>query len=655
MKKIFIIFVICEIFLQAQKPNHLLGQTSPYLKQHLYNPVNWYPWNKIALKKVKKEHKLIFLSIGYSTCHWCQVMEKESFSNKKLATILNKYYISIKVDEEEMPTIDKKYQNLYQKIYHKPGGWPLTVILNQNLKPIFIAKYVPLEAAYGSKGLMNIALHFGKLYKNHKAIEILKSKYKNKFYHLQKYNNISKIYLNNILKEYDRRYKGFGKKAKYPHPSTLELLFDIYKTSKNKEALKIFLDTLKTMQKSSLYDQISGGFFRYTIDREWKSPHFEKMLYSNALLLPLYVKAYEMTKNHNFKNLVIKTVKEFDTRFIYKNGLYFSASDANSENMEGGYYLFIYKNTLKELIKNGISKKNAIDSLHHLDITEDGNYDSVYALPYLRDDKAPKNFDKIMKILQKIRNKRKFPFVDKKLILSWNSMMIKAKIEASKIDPKYKKEALRSLKSLIKLFQKDNGDLYHQTLSGLKPKQKGVLEDYAYFCSALLEAYEKSFDVKFLENANKVAKLAIKKFYKKGQWYLSENHEVKADSNDNYYTSSMSVMVENLLKLAVLESSLKYQIIAKNSIKQFLPIAVIHPIKNAKILDDFIKQKTGIITIKSSKANLIRYKKEISKINYPFLLQKAIKIDNFLSCDDRSCFGYGDFDSVKRKIRQRGI
>ena len=652
-------FLACFLLatsLFANKPNHLLGQTSPYLKQHLYNPVDWYPWGKKAFLKAKKEHKMIFLSIGYSTCHWCHVMENESFSDKKVAKLLNKYFVSIKVDKEEMPQVDKYYQKLYQNIYKRRGGWPLNVFLTEDMKPFLIAKYIPKTDAYGSTGLTKLVEKLGKIYQKDRstikklANQIINKENLTKKISTTKQKDIIKKGFKNIKNSFDKKYKGFGENAKYPKSSVLNFLIDYYKVYNDKNSFDMVVSTLKKMQKSSIYDIISGGFFRYTTDREWNSPHFEKMLYSNAQIIDIYVKVYRLTHIKEFKNTIKKSINEFDKHFSSKERLYYSASDANSNGMEGGYYLFKYDTILQKVLSFGANKQEALETFKYLDIEKEGNYDSEYALPFAKGEKKPKSFEKLVTILRQIKEKRAFPFLDKKIITSWNAMMIKTKLDASDIFPKYKKEALKSLQSLLKLMQKSDSSLFHQTLSGTKPTQKGVLEDYAYLCDALLSAYETTLDKKYLDNAFILAKIAIKKFYLKKRWYLDEDKMTLADGDDRYYTSSLSIMLKDILNLATLKSSIELKKIFTKSTFAFKNEMIRNSLKYAQMLDNLLKYQEKIVVIKSNRKNLLKHKKEIAKIDYPFLLKEAIKSDKFLSCNLSNCFGYGTFKKVKKAI-----
>ena len=599
--------------------------------------------------KAEKEHKPIFLSIGYSTCHWCEVMNKESFENPHIASLINRYFVPILVDKEQMPDIDSYYQNIYKKIYRKKGGWPLTIMMSENKEPFFIGKYIPSIDSYGVLGLNHLLPIYGKAYRDKKGLIDKKIAFFKKVIAKSENNQtVSKNDTIDILyKEFDKEYGGFGKKKKYPQSAKLNLIYDIYLLKGDKKAKEIFFKTLTSMAKGSIYDQIDGGFFRYTSDRAWKSPHFEKMLYTTAELLPLYLKAYHLKNDKIYKSVVIKSIELFDTHFKTKEGLYFSASSADSNGIEGGYYLYRYNKALKTLTKHGIPKKEALATLKYLDIEKDGNYDSEYALARITSNKKPKNFDKSLNLLKKTRDKREFPFIDKKIITSWNAMMIKAKLQASLINKTYKKEAIKSLKALLKLMQ-DGKKLYHQTLYGTKPKHKGLLEDYTYLIDTLLEAYRQTFDKTYLINANQLANIAIKKFYTKGVWYLNENKTIKADTDDFYYTSAKSIMIKDLLNLSLLKESLHFREIAKKSLQN----SDQNPIYSPQIVDDTLMLKHGILVLKSSKTNLLKFADNISNPPYLFLLQKAINDKNFLLCGYDSCFVYGDFNKVAKYLKR---
>ena len=343
--------------------NELSQSTSPYLLQHKENPVNWMEWSDRAFKKAKDEQKLIFLSIGYSTCHWCHEMARLSFSQKDVAEILNKDFVSIKVDKERLSYIDSYYQEGYRIINNKSGGWPLTVILLPNKKPVYFGTYMPKEmlkdllreiASSKKEKLNAVASDIEKSLTSYKNIKVNEGEIKN---------DLLKKAFNGYKEMYDFENKGFSQAPKFPQANSIDALLNIYLIKGNKEALTMATDMLDAMARGGIYDQIDGGFFRYSVDAQWTIPHFEKMLYTNAELISVYAKAYKITKKKLYAKVVKESIKEMDKRFMH-NGLYFSASNADSKNekgkeQEGYYFVFGYKKALEYLVAHKVSKVRA--------------------------------------------------------------------------------------------------------------------------------------------------------------------------------------------------------------------------------------------------------------------------------------------------------
>jgi len=630
------------------------------------NPVNWYPWGEEAFEKAKREHKPIFLSIGYSTCHWCHVMAHESFEDPKIAEIINRWFVPVKVDREEMPHLDKYFQKVYTLLHHRSGGWPLTIFLTEDLKPFFAATYISSVASYGVEGLETLLPKMGTLYRNNRekierkanAIEALMKRVHNiPSKPLDVNLTIADQAVELMKGYYDNIYKGFGNRPKFPESSRLRLLFDIYRLNGNKDAKQMALDTLDAMQRSGLHDQIDGAFFRYCVDRAWKIPHFEKMLYTNAELIPLYVKAYKLTKKERYREVVEETISEIDRRFRTSEGLYFSASDADSDHQEGGYFIYRYDEAFSALVNAGFNKLDANQILNFLDISEDGNFDTEFAHPRRVGEVEPKGFKRAKKILKELRIGRTYPFIDKKIITAWNAMMIKALFKASFLDKEYLNSAKDSYVSLKRLMQKDDGTLYHQVLYGKRPVQKGLLEDYSFMINTALTAYQTTLDENYLKDANRWMKLALEIFYRDGRWLLgSDGFESYADLQDNYYTSPLSVMINNLLDLALLESSLSYESIAKKTLDANALLLEKEPYAYPESLRAYIRLKRGIVGVKSNYNMLQKSAEKIESIHYPFLLKKVEKMDGFVACDMRSCFAFGkDFESIKKKIEKTFI
>ena len=572
--------------------NALIKEDSPYLQQHVNNPVNWYPWGEEAFEKAKKENKLIFLSIGYSTCHWCHVMEEESFTNEAIAKLLNDSFVSIKVDREEYPQLDKKYQKFYMDVYSKRGGWPLSIFLSPLGEVFHLATYIPPDSGYGSLGMMNILSSFATFQEtNTTQIEQRISAYQDAVHKNSTSKNMSKklnfkvmdATVNAIAKIFDRKNGGFNFRPKYPEASRLALLLDIYKLSGNKEALHMAEYTLKKMAQSGLYDQIGGAFFRYTPDEEWQTPHFEKMLYTNAELVSVYVTLYEMTKNRLYKKVVDETIAQMEKNFM-KEGVYLSASDADSNGEEGGYFIYEYVKVKKDLLSLGLTLGEVEEVLAYLSIEEDGNIDGDFSHTHITSDIIPPKLGEAKAYLSEVSAKRAFPFVDEKIITSWNAMMIKALFRASRLDVKYLSLAKERLSSLLIMLRKRDV-LYHQVLLGKKPKQKALLEDYAFLMDALIEGYTQTYDKQYLQLLEVLAKESIEKFYRSKIWYMSNDGiEAEANFDDRYYTSELSLMLENLVRLSSLTEELDYREIVKETMRNSGAILKKSPEKASKLV-----------------------------------------------------------------------
>jgi len=649
MRKILLfITLLTSLWAEHNHTNALINEDSPYLQQHVYNPVNWYPWGEEAFTKAKKENKLIFLSIGYSTCHWCHVMEEESFTDDIVAKLLNDNYISIKVDREEFPQLDKKYQKLYMSVHGKRGGWPLSVFMSPEAEVFHLATYIPKEVGYGSIGMMTMLPSFTKLQtenakqlrervEKHTQAEMKGNRKENLKQKLSL--KVMDIVVEDICAEFDQRNGGFAWRPKYPEASKIALLIDIYKLNGNQKALHMAQETLKKMAQGGIYDQIGGGFFRYTTDAQWQSPHFEKMLYTNAELIPLYVSLYELTADPLYKKVVNETIAQMETNFM-KEGVYLSASDADSDGEEGGYFIYEYVEVKNHLLRQGWKIDEVEDVLAYLGIEEDGNIDGDFSHTHITSNKVPLRLEEVKTYLREVSSKRSFPFIDNKIITAWNAMMIKALFAASKLDSYYLALADQRLETLLKEMRtKDR--LYHQTLLGKAPKQEGLLEDYAFLMDAMIEGYVKTYNKKYLRELQVLAKEAIDKFYREKRWYLSDDGiEAEADFDDRYYTSALSVMLDSLVRLASLTEELFYVEVVEETLKNSGGVLKNTPAKAPKLLHTFLRLKMGDVIIKSTTEKLQKSRKEIEALQYPFILSKSEESDKYLACRISSCFAY---------------
>ena len=591
-------------------------------------------------------------------------MEKESFENEKIASILNRYYISVKVDKEEMPHIDAKYQKALSKLTKIRNGWPLTVILTPKKEIFYIATYLPPSDKYSLKGLDKLLPQIAHIYYNdHKRAEKiinankkLLSKKQNEPKPLK--NSLVEEFLKRMGKRYDKIYKGFDLRPRYPLSSHLNLLFEIWLLTGNKRASEMFFEPLTAMAKGGIYDQIEGGFFRYSSHPDWIIPHFEKMLYTQAELIPLYAKAFLFTGNPLYKKVALQTTEESIKIFMQEEGLFYSATDADSEGKEGGYFIYTFKEIKNALSKEGFSEKEIEEIARYLDINEIGNFKGAYSNPQTNTGfyKEPEKLKKALKVLQEIRKKRKFPFIDKKIITSWNAMMIKALFQVSLLDEKYKKRAIESLNGLIKkMYVK--GELYHQYVKPHKISVKGVLEDYAFLIDALIEAYETVYDKRYLNLAKKLSEEAIRKFYdpKKRVWYL-DNSDVKAEVvyQDRHYTAPLARFFNDLISIANLNYDRKLLYKTKTFIENEKNEILKNLDSSPEALKALIRMKYKDVILKSNAKNLIKYKKEINTIRYPFILTKTQDIERFSACTIDSCFAYEEsLEKIKKEVGEK--
>ena len=636
MVKLVVVFLLLLHTLMADiVKNDLQYETSPYLKQHETNPVHWMAWKKKAFDLAKKENKPIFLSIGYSTCHWCHVMSEESFTNKHIAQLLNKDFISIKVDREELPQIDSYFQEIYFKTHKRRGGWPLNVFLTPNRTPFFISTYLPPKRESYSEGLdtllPKIALEFKNDYKSI-LLDIQKMKNSSTFAVSENKAISVKTLSESLLEEYDSDNGGFGNGKKFPQAAKLSLMMDLASLTKSKTLFNNSYKMLDAMALKGLYDHVGGGFYRYTSEADWEIAHFEKMLYNQAELIPLYARAYDLTRKPLYASVVRETVAMLDKRFLHDN-YYFSASDADSKNGEGAFFTFT-KKEINDALQKNVYKEELEDSLGF--VTE-GNFRGRVHLNFYTESR-PKGFKAFRDELLKIQSKRQFPFVDKKINTAWNAMMIEALYKASSIDIKYIAKADKHLDKL-KTLMFDKGELYHQTLSGLKPTQKGLLEDYSFFIAALIAGYEVDYDNEKLNFAIYLLSQAKAKFYKNGMWYLSDDGMKISDSlTDKYYTSPVSKMLQNIIKLASIKESFKYDKLAEKTLKGIDNKLRVMQSDAPAAATAYLMQHLKVVTVKSNKKNLLKECRDIKKIKYPYVVKRSIEEKRYLGCTLRTCF-----------------
>ncbi|MFW9990308.1 MAG: thioredoxin domain-containing protein, partial [Candidatus Odinarchaeota archaeon] len=506
--------------------NHLSNEKSPYLTQHAKNPVDWYPWGKEAFDKAQQEDKPIFLSIGYSTCHWCHVMAHESFEDEEVAELMNDTFISIKVDREERPDIDKIYMMICQ-LMTGSGGWPLTIIMTPNKKPFFAGTYLPKQTRFGRIGLIDLIKRIKDLW-NNQRLELLDSAQKITF-NLQNIDQespgdkITKSTLNKTFQrlsiKYDSINGGFGDRPKFPTPHNVIFLLRYWKRTGNKKALQMVESTLLEMKKGGIYDHIGFGFHRYSTDSKWLVPHFEKMLYDQALITIAYIEAYQATKKSIYKKTAQEILEYVLRDMISSESGFFSAEDADSEGEEGKFYIWS-RNELERIL----GKEELDLAIKVFNIEQSGNYleesigkktgKNIIHLKSIPKGEIENEIDEIRKKLFGIRQKRIHPHKDEKILTDWNGLMIIALAKAAVAfqEIKYLKIAKDNVGFLLSHLREANGRLLHRYKDGSSEIQ-GYLDDYAFLIWGLIELYEATFDIFYLKTALDLHKIQLDDFW----------------------------------------------------------------------------------------------------------------------------------------------
>ena len=579
--------------------NFLKNETSPYLLQHADNPVNWYPWCKEAFERAKKEDKPIFLSIGYSTCHWCHVMAHESFEDEETANILNQYFICIKVDKEERPDIDSIYMSVCQ-VFTGSGGWPTTIFLTPDQKPFFAGTYFSRKAKYGQIGLQELLLAIQEKWETDR--KTLLDSAEDVISHLkQKNESASSDQKSEEIEEadvllietafvyycrlFDRKNGGFGRAPKFPTPHNLLFLMRYYERSGNREALYMVEKTLIQMYRGGIYDHIGGGFSRYSTDDYFLAPHFEKMLYDNALLIMAYCKAYQLTGKSIYYGIAKTTADYILREMTSEEGGFYCAQDADSEGVEGKYYLFEPKEIIQICGEEG-RKFN-----QYFDITERGNFEGKSIPNLLKQNnkeewngtnsfdlfvsnRFQQEFDDCKKKIYEYRKKRYQLHLDDKILTSWNGLMIAAMCDLYCVsgDRSYLEAAIKAQEFLEKnLCEKDT--LFVSFRKG-KRSEKGFLDDYANEIFAWIHLYKATFHKEYLDKAKRFCEKTIDSFYdkEKGGFFLyGENNETlilrPKETYDGAVFSGNSAMAYNLVQLFYLTGEDKYSEMAEKQLK----------------------------------------------------------------------------------------
>lgn len=595
--------------------NHLSNQTSPYLLQHADNPVHWYPWCEEAFKRAKSEDKPVFLSIGYSTCHWCHVMAHESFEDEEIAKILNQYYIAIKVDKEERPDIDSIYMSVCQA-FTGSGGWPTTIIMTPEQKPFFAGTYFPKISRYGQIGLKELLLAVYERWKADRK-ELLESADEIiAFLNRQTTvgNNINMQLLDSAFEIYksifDDKFGGFGEAPKFPTPHNLLFLMQYYEKNGNKDALKMVEKTLLQMYRGGMFDHIGGGFSRYSTDRYFLVPHFEKMLYDNALLILAYCRAYQITKKQVYCDVAEKTASYILREMTSPEGGFYSAQDADSEGVEGKYYL-LEPDEIIELL----GEKKGKEFNQYFDITDRGNFEGKNIPNLLKGEITIGKFDDYLPQVYEYRKKRYSLHLDDKILTSWNTLMIAALCHLYRVSRKeiYLNTAIRAQEFIQKNLCEGN-TLYISWREGQR-SGKGLLDDYANEVFALLSLYEATLDGVYLEKAKQFCDKIISDFYDndRGGFFLygKENEQLilrPKETYDGAVFSGNSAMAYNLGRLYLITGEKKYGELAECQMEFMSAEAESYPAGYAMFLvalSDYIEPQEKITIVVKDKRDLV--------------------------------------------------
>ena len=572
----YFLFVItaCENKESSEMSNNLINETSPYLLQHAYNPVDWNPWNSKYLEKAKKENKLVVISVGYSACHWCHVMERESFEDTVVAKLMNEKYISIKVDREERPDVDNVYMNAVQ-LMTGSGGWPLNVVTLPDGRPIWGGTY------FSKDQWINALDQISKLYEKDpgrlisyadqleegvKSLDIIELNKSKANFNL----DIMKEYLNNWSKKFDLEYGGLAGMPKFMMPNNLHFLLKYSYQTNNTEIQDFVNLTLKKMAFGGVYDQIGGGFSRYSVDNKWHIPHFEKMLYDNAQLVSLYSDAYKATKNELYKKVVYKTIDFVNSELKDESGGYYSSLDADSKTIngaleEGAFYVWTEKE-LKITLKDDYTVFSNYYNINPYGYWEDDNYvlirsedaqkiATIHNLSVLELEQIIKNCNSK---LIKVRNKRGKPRLDDKILTSWNGLMIKGFVDSYKAfnKPEFLNSAIDNAEFIVKNLYSEDGQLLRNYKNG-KSNINGYLEDYSAIISGFLSLHEVTLDEKWLKYSKQLTEYVYKHFYneKTKMFYFTSDLDEKllsrtVEFRDDVIPSSNSIMANNLFLLS---------------------------------------------------------------------------------------------------------
>jgi uncharacterized protein len=580
---------------ESRHTNHLIKETSPYLLQHAHNPVDWYPWGPEALAKSREEDKPILLSIGYSACHWCHVMERESFENEAIAKLMNEHFVNIKVDREERPDLDQIYMNAVQMMTGH-GGWPMTVFLTPEQVPFYGGTYFPPVDRHGLPGFPRVLISLAEAYRTQHD-EIARNSEAvltelNRLNAFQASDGEPDLELldkcaNQLMRVFDPNHGGFGSKPKFPPSMTLSFLLRQYRRTGDTAILAAVELTLDKMTNGGLYDQLGGGFHRYSVDERWLVPHFEKMLYDNALLTRIYLDAYLVTSKPLYKRIAAEILDYVVLEMRDENGGFYSTQDADSEGEEGKFFVWAPAE-----VEQLLGAEDARLFCRYFDIFEGGNFeghsilhvdtpvDRVAALLKVSEQHLAEVIERGRRRLFEAREKRIKPGRDEKILTAWNGLMLRSFAEAARVLGRedYAAVAVSNAEFLLSSLRRD-GKLLRTYKDG-ESKLNAYLEDYAYLADGLLALYEATFDERWFREAVGLTETMIEQFWDEegaGFYFTAKEHEAlisrTKDIYDNAIPAGNSVAIDVLLRLAMVTGEERYRELGVRSLRQLKGVA----------------------------------------------------------------------------------
>jgi uncharacterized protein YyaL (SSP411 family) len=593
--------------------NHLAHETSLYLKQHAHNPVDWYPWGPEALQRARDLDRPIFLSIGYSACHWCHVMEHESFVDPEIAALLNEQFVSIKVDREERPDLDQIYMTAVQLMTGQ-GGWPMSMFLMPDLKPFFGGTYFPPSDKYGRPGFKRILQSIAQVWQSDRQ-KLLDSAGQITS-EIEKQTRVApgeaaggladlgpdiiRNCVHALSRAFDPVHGGIGQAPKFPHPMELRLLLRAWQRFDDGKAMDMVRLTLDKMARGGIYDHLGGGFARYSTDDRWLVPHFEKMLYDNALLTQAYVEAFQATGEPFYREVVEHTLDFVRREMTSADGGFYSAQDADSEGVEGKYYVWS-KQEIDQLLGKDLSEMFC----YVYDVSDDGNWEEKNILnrsrTYEQDARMLRVDERELRTklkearsrLLEVRSRRVPPARDEKILTSWNGLMIAAFAQAAGAldQPAHATAASRAAAFALDNMRSNKGTLLRTCSAGSKAKLNAYLEDYAFLIEGLIALYEATFELRWLTSAIELADVMIDQFWDArdgGFFYTGRDHEAlltrSKDPHDSSIPSGNSMAATALLRLARLTGRNVYQERAETTLRLFQSLMTERPFVVSQML-----------------------------------------------------------------------